>query len=252
MFVKKIKYSGIRSTVGEYIHLGSRINPIFITAEISAGRLKEYCSGNQLSYTPVLMKIIAGIRVKYPVMNTVLARDFLRRKIYFPDDVDMAVAIEKTENGETFITSPVIRQVDRKSVPELTAEIKMLAETPFGERIDAKSIWLFNVLPSFMKYIVFCFICQSQYLFRKIFGTIGFTNLGSFGVMNMYPHWINTVVFGIGCIEEKPVVQDGAIVIVPVLHVTMAFNHRIFDGAMAARILAEFKRVIVSGEFDSV
>jgi len=68
----------------------------------------------------------------------------------------------------------------------------------------------------------------------------------------MYPHWVNTVVFGIGSIEEKPVVIDGAIAIAPVLHVTLAFNHRIFDGAVAARILDEFKRIIVSGEFDAL
>ena len=250
--MKKIKYSGIRSTIGEFIRLGSRVNPIFISSEIIADKLKEYCSSNQLSYTPVLMKIIAGIRDKYPIMNTVLARDFFRRNIYFPDDIDMAVAIEKTENGETFITSPVVRQVDKKSVQELTAELKILAETPFSERPDIKSLSLFNSLPAFIKYLVFCFVCQSQSLFRSFFGTIGFTNLGYLGVLNMYPHWVNTVVFGIGSIEEKPVVIDGAIAIAPVLHVTLAFNHRIFDGAMAARILDEFKRIIVSGEFDSL
>ncbi len=47
-------------------------------------------------------------------------------------------------------------------------------------------------------------------------------------------------------------VIDGAIAIAPVLHVTLAFNHRIFDGAVAARILDEFKRIIVSGEFDAL
>ncbi len=250
--MEKIKYSGIRSTVGEFIRLGSRVNPIFVTSEIIADKLKEYCSTNQLSYTPVLMKIIAGIRDKYPIMNTVLARDIFGRKIYFPEDIDIAVAVEKTENGETFITSPVVRQVDKKSVLELAAEIKILAKTPFSERPDIKSLLLFNRLPAFIKYLVFCFVCQSQSLFRSFFGTIGFTNLGCLGVLNVYPNWINTVVFGIGSIEEKPVVVDGAIVIAPVMHVTLAFNHRIFDGAMAARILDEFKRVIVSGEFDSL
>lgn len=247
--MKYMEYSGIRSTVGEYVHIVSRIAPIFITADVRADKLKKYCSDNRLSYSSVLIKVAAGLKQKHPMMNTVLARRFLWKKIFFPEDVDMAVAVEKMENGETFVTTPIIRRADKKSVHEIAAELKALAQRPFKERPDIKPILLFNRLPAFVKYVIFRIICQSQALFRRFFGTVGFSNLGSLGVMNFFPLWPQSVTFGIGSVEEKPVVVDGQIEIVPILHVSLGFNHRVFDGGVAARILAGFKRAIESGEY---
>lgn len=250
--MNKIRQSGIRSTVGEFIHVGSRINPIFITTEINATKLKAYCARQSVTYTPVLMKIIAGIKNKYPIMNSVLARGItLRKNIYFFDDVDMSVGIEKTVGDVRFITTPVIKKVNRKSVSELHEEIKYLSALPFNKRPDVKPLLLFNILPSFIKYIVLRIICQSHILFSAFFGTVGLTNLGNVGIGYIYPHWLNNVVFGIGSLESKPIVAGTEIIIAPVLPVTLAFNHAALDGLEAGQILAEFRRIIESGEFPS-
>jgi len=66
------------------------------------------------------------------------------------------------------------------------------------------------------------------------------------------PTWINAVIFGIGSIEEKPVIVDGEIKSMPILHVTMGFDHAVFDGAEAGRILASFKELIENGNFDAL
>ena len=58
--------------------------------------------------------------------------------------------------------------------------------------------------------------------------------------------------FGIGSIEEKPVIVDGEIKNMPILHVTMGFDHAVFDGAEAGRMLAVFKELIESGNFDAL
>jgi len=249
--MKRIGYSGVRSTIGEYVHLVSRIAPIFITADARADQLKAYCLKHRLSYSSVLIKTAANLKHRYPIMNAVLGRGFLRKKIFFPDDVDMAVAVEKTENGEIFVTTPIIRSADKKSVDEIAAELKGMARTPFKERSDIKPILFFNLLPSFMKYFIFRIIGQNQRLFRNFFGTVGFSNLGALGVMNFFPLWPQSVTFGIGSVEEKAVVVDGSIETAPILHISLGFNHRVLDGGVAARILGEFKRMIESGEFES-
>ena len=108
---------------------------------------------------------------------------------------------------------------------------------------------LLNIDPDFLKYLKLKFICQSAYLYNFFFGTIGFSNLGKYGITHFYPLWINATVFGIGTIEEKPVVRDGQIAIAPMLHMTIAFNHRILDGSTASEILAEVKCTIEDESF---
>lgn len=131
----------------------------------------------------------------------------------------------------------------------ISSEIKHLSELPFHRMPNIKLIKLFNMEPEFLKYLTLRMLCQSAHLYNFFFGTIGFTNLGKFGITHFYPLWINATVFGIGSIEEKPVVRNGQITVAPILHITIAFNHRIIDGSVAAEILADVKRTIEDGNY---
>ena len=242
--MKKIEYSGMRSTIGEYIHLASRINPPFICIEADARGLIEFCSQNHFTYTPVLLKIIAHVQKKYPIMNAILARDIIRKKIFLPEGVDISIAMEKKHKGRTIVLIPVIREVNTKSIENISSEIKYLSKLPFDKMPNIKWIKLLNLDPDFLKYVTMRVICQYPRLYNFFFGTIGFTNLGKYGITHFYPLWINATVFGIGTIEEKPVARNGHITIAPMLYMTIAFNHRILDGSTASEILAEVKRTI--------
>lgn len=242
--MKKIEYSGMRSTIGEYIHLASRINPPFICIEADARWLMEFCSQHHFTYTPVLLKIIAHVQKKYPIMNAILARDIIRKKIFLPEGVDISIAMEKKHKGRTIVLIPVIREVNTKSIENISSEIKYLSKLPFDKMPNIKWIKLLNLDPDFLKYVTMRVICQYPRLYNFFFGTIGFTNLGKYGITHFYPLWINATVFGIGTIEEKPVARNGHITIAPMLYMTIAFNHRILDGSTASEILAEVKRTI--------
>jgi pyruvate/2-oxoglutarate dehydrogenase complex dihydrolipoamide acyltransferase (E2) component len=106
-----------------------------------------------------------------------------------------------------------------------------------------------NSYPDFLKYLTMRMICQSAKLYNFFFGTVGFSNLGKFGITHFFPLWINTTVFGIGTIEEKRVVRNGTITTAQMLYLTIAFNHRILDGSAASEILAEVKRTIEDEQF---
>jgi pyruvate/2-oxoglutarate dehydrogenase complex dihydrolipoamide acyltransferase (E2) component len=247
--MKKIEYSGMRATIGEYIHLASRINPVSVCIEADARWLMEFCSRNNVTYTPVLLKIIAQVQKKYPMMNAILARDIIRKKIFLPDDVDISFAMEKKHRGGIVVLIPIIRQVNKKSINAISAEIKHLSELPFDEMPQIKLIKHINSYPDFLKYLTMRMICQSAKLYNFFFGTVGFSNLGKFGITHFFPLWINTTVFGIGTIEEKPVVRNGTITTAQMLYLTIAFNHRILDGSAASEILAEVKRTIEDEQF---
>jgi len=204
----------------------------------------EFCSKHHFTYTPVLLKIIAHVQKKYPLMNAILARDIIRKKIFLPEGVDISIAMEKKHKGRTIVLIPVIREVNTKYIENISSEIKYLSKLPFDKMPNIKWIKLLNLDPDFLKYVTMRVICQYPRLYNFFFGTIGFTNLGKYGITHFYPLWINATVFGIGTIEEKPVARNGHITIAPMLYMTIAFNHRILDGSTASEILAEVKRTI--------
>ncbi len=75
-------------------------------------------------------------------------------------------------------------------------------------------------------------------------GTFTITNVGPLGGTAMLPtiNYPEVAILGMGKVQEKPVVRDGEIVIRKILPLTLAFDHRIADGADAARFVSELVR----------
>ena len=75
-------------------------------------------------------------------------------------------------------------------------------------------------------------------------GTFTITNVGPLGGTAMLPtiNYPEVAILGMGRVQEKPVVRDGEIVIRKILPLTLAFDHRIADGADAARFVGELIR----------
>jgi pyruvate dehydrogenase E2 component (dihydrolipoamide acetyltransferase) len=75
-------------------------------------------------------------------------------------------------------------------------------------------------------------------------GTFTITNVGPLGGTALLPtiNYPEVAILGMGKVQEKPVVREGEIVIRKILPLTLAFDHRIADGADAARFVAELVR----------
>jgi pyruvate dehydrogenase E2 component (dihydrolipoamide acetyltransferase) len=75
-------------------------------------------------------------------------------------------------------------------------------------------------------------------------GTFTITNIGPLGGTALMPtiNYPEVAILAMGKVQEKPVVRDGEIVVRKMLPLTLAFDHRIADGADAARFVAELVR----------
>jgi len=76
------------------------------------------------------------------------------------------------------------------------------------------------------------------------------TNIGSAGGLWFTPiiNHPEVAILGIGRIAEKPVVKNGEIVAVPVLALSLVFDHRMMDGATAQRALNHIKEMLSNPE----
>ena len=251
--MQDIILSGIRGSIAQYVRLATQVFRPFFSIEVRADQLEKYRLEHEgLTYTPLLMKAIAATVKDYPLMNAVVSRGFFGIKVLVPDEVDICFAVEKTYKGETFVAVPVIRDVEKKSIQTIASEIRTISELPYDKLPGIKPVLLFHKYPYFVKYIHLKLICRFPRLFKELFGTIAFSNLGKFGVQVASPTWVNAVTFVIGSIEEKPAIIYGGIKNMPVLHITMGFDHAVFDGAEAGRILQTFKALIENGNYDSL
>jgi pyruvate/2-oxoglutarate dehydrogenase complex dihydrolipoamide acyltransferase (E2) component len=251
--MKRIKYTGFRRTISEYTKLASRMPVIHETTEIRIKGLRSFCKESGVTLTPVIMKVLASVQKKNPIINSFIARNMLlRKKIYFPDEVDMAVAIEMHEFNCHFSTFVVIRDINRKSILDISDEINKIRRLSYSEMPLSWLTSILDKLSDFLKSMGLKILSQVPALRKYIFGTMGFSSLGKYGLKNFDTLFNLTFGYGIGGIEDKVVLENGFTKEVPVLNLTQTSDHCIVDGAEAARILGEIKRVFESGEYKAL
>jgi pyruvate dehydrogenase E2 component (dihydrolipoamide acetyltransferase) len=162
--------------------------------------------GIKLSVNDFIIKASARALQDVPDCNAVWAEDrILKLK---PSDVAVAVAIE----GGLF--TPVLRDSDKKSITELSKEMKDLA----GRARDRK-------------------LAPEEYQG----GSFAISNLGMMGIENFDavinpPHGS---ILAVGAGMKKPVIaDDGSVKTAIVMSVTLSVDHRVIDGALGAEFLA--------------
>jgi pyruvate dehydrogenase E2 component (dihydrolipoamide acetyltransferase) len=167
--------------------------------------------GGSLNLLPFIVKAVtAGLRAA-PVFNASL--DPFNEEIVYKQYYNLGIAVD-TGRG---LVVPVVRDTDRKSIMTISAEIEDLAVRAREGKIDVNEL-------------------------RG--GTFTITNVGPLGGTALIPtiNYPEVAILGMGRVQEKPVVRDGEIVIRKMLPLTLAFDHRIADGADAARFVSELVR----------
>lgn len=162
-------------------------------------------------YNDLLAKIVATSLRRFPYMNARLTED----AIEWLEPINLGMAVD-TERG---LLVPVIRHADRKSLREFGQEFRALVE----RARQGKS------LPDDLTG-----------------GTFTITNLGPYEVDAFTPviNLPEAAILGVGRIAPKPVVRDGQIVVRQMLTLSLVFDHRLVDGAPAARFLQDIKAFI--------
>jgi len=168
-------------------------------------------TGGNLTLLSFVMKAVtAGLR-ETPAFNASL--DPFREEIIYKKYYNIGFAAD-TGRG---LVVPVVNETDRKSIVQIADDVYDLATRARDGKLGAE----------FMRG-----------------GTFTITNIGPLGGTALMPtiNYPEVAILAMGKVQEKPVVRDGEIVIRKMLPLTLAFDHRIADGADAARFVAELVR----------
>jgi pyruvate dehydrogenase E2 component (dihydrolipoamide acetyltransferase) len=176
-----------------------------------AQALRERLRDQKVTVTDVLTKLAAIALLRHREVNAHFADDELR--IFPSAHIGLAVA---TERG---LVVPVIREVERKSLVDLAIERGQLVERARDAKLTQEDLED---------------------------GTFTISNLGMYGV-EIFTAVLNppqAAILAVGAIEEKPVVEDGELVVRPLMAMTLTCDHRAVDGAKASEFLRELKTLL--------
>jgi pyruvate dehydrogenase E2 component (dihydrolipoamide acetyltransferase) len=207
-----IPLTGIKKTAAERVSLSARTAPqSTITMEVDMSNTVKLREKIHVSYTDMLAKAVAKALAEHPIINSTLENE----KIKIFADINVGVAVA-TERG---LVVPVIYNADRKTLEEIASMSKELIEKTKQGRLTKEEL---------------------------TGGTFTITNLGMYEV-DVFTPIVNppeTAILGVGRVVERPVVVDKQIVVRPVMQLSLTFDHRVVDGAPAAKFLQKVKQVM--------
>ena len=216
-----VKLSNMRKTIARRLTESMQQSPhIFLTVDIVLDPLLKLrgelnkaieASGVKLSVNDMLIKALAKALIEVPDCNVSFAGDTLIQ--YKRADISTAVAIP---GG---LITPIIKDAGSKSIGTIAAEAKDLAQRAKDGKLQ-----------------------PAEYQG----GTASISNMGMFGI-KQFTAVINppqAMIMAIGAGEKRPYIVDDALATATVMSVTGSFDHRAIDGAVGARLMQAFKRLV--------
>jgi pyruvate dehydrogenase E2 component (dihydrolipoamide acetyltransferase) len=214
--VEEVPLRGIRRSTAKHMAEAFRMVPavtstdeadVTVLGEIKdKGKQVAQGKGVKLTYLPFVIKaIIAGLKV-HPFLNATL--DPVKEVIVLKKYYNIGIAVDTPDGLMVF----VIKEADQKSILDLAKILNSLTQKAQTRTIDLEDLKG---------------------------GTFSITNYGAIRGIHGTP-MINTpevAILGTGRISERPVVREGAIVARRILPLSLPFDHRVVDGAEAARFM---------------
>lgn len=216
---ERVPLVGIRKKIAENMQRSKMIVPHFTImdeAKVDAmvamrESLKEHAekNGTKITYLPIVMKALIATMREFPMFNASI--DDAAGEIVYKKYFNLGFAAD-TPNG---LVVPVIKNADQKSILEISKEILDLSKRARDGKLK----------PDEMKG-----------------ATITVTNIGSIGGTYATPviNHPEVAILGMYKIDEKPVIKNGQLSAIKVMNYTVTADHRLIDGAVAARFLAAF------------
>jgi pyruvate dehydrogenase E2 component (dihydrolipoamide acetyltransferase) len=215
--VTEVELSSMRRTIAKrLVQSKAPVPHFYLTVDVAMERLWDAyqalrAENYPVSLNDVIIKATASALKLHPELNASFAGD--RVKQYNRVHIGIAVALE---DG---LITPVVRDADTKSLTEIAAEAKALAERARSRRLQPH---------------------------EYTGGTFSISNLGMMGIEE-FSAIINppeAAILAVGAVREAPVVEGGQLKIGRRMKLTLSVDHRVADGAQAARLLGTLRRML--------
>ncbi len=215
----------MRKKIAEHMVLSKRTSAhVYSVFEVSYQRVDQIRkakkdeyerAGVKLTYTSFIAKAVVDCLRRHRTINASIDGD----NILYKGDINLGIAVA-LENG---LIVPVVKQAGEKNLLGLSRAIQDVADRARAKKLNPEEVHD---------------------------GTFTITNPGGFGAQFGLPiiNQPQVAILGVGTIEKRAVVIDDMIGIRLMGYLTLGYDHRLVDGAVADQFMAEVKKGIE--EFD--
>jgi 2-oxoglutarate dehydrogenase E2 component (dihydrolipoamide succinyltransferase) len=211
----------MRKKIAEHMVLSRRTSAhVYSVFEVNYSRVDQIRKerradyeqrGVKLTFTSFIAKVAIDCLRRHPVLNASIDGE----NVVYKRDVNLGIAVA-LENG---LIVPVMKSADELNLLGLSRAIADLADRARAKKLQADEVHG---------------------------GTFTITNPGNFGAQFGLPiiNQPQVAILGVGTIEKRPVVIDDMIGIRLMGYLTLGYDHRLVDGAVADQFMAEVKKGI--------
>ncbi|MGM0438376.1 MAG: dihydrolipoamide acetyltransferase family protein [Bacillota bacterium] len=162
----------------------------------------------KLNLNALFIKTITEVVKLYPIINSRLNED----EVSYQSNINVGLAVDSNKG----LIVPVIKKAGEKGINQISKELNKLIKKAKNNEIS---------------------IAEMEN------STITISNLGMYNTKSLTPiiNYPEVAIFGIGTITEMPLIKNGGIYIGKIMNVTLSFDHRLIDGALAAKVLNTLK-----------
>jgi len=215
------KMSVMRKKIAEHMILSRRTSAhVHSVFEVNFGRIDkirqakkaEYeRAGVKLTYLSFIIKAAVDALREVPIVNSSIDGE----NIVYHRDVNVGIAVAL----DWGLIVPVVKNAGEKNLLGLSRAVVDLATRARGKQLKPDEV---------------------------TGGTFTITNPGVFGALFGMPiiNQPQVAILGVGNVEKRPVVVDDAIAIRPMAYLTLGYDHRIIDGAVADQYMSHVKRAL--------
>jgi 2-oxoglutarate dehydrogenase E2 component (dihydrolipoamide succinyltransferase) len=206
------KMSVMRKKIAEHMVASRRTSAhVHTVFEIDFSALAKIRETKKINYLAFIVKAAAGALKAFPLLNSSVEGD----SIVYHKDINVGVAVAL----ETGLIVPVVKNADAQSVAAIAESVADLAARARSKHLKPEEV---------------------------ADGTFTVTNPGAFGALLGTPiiNQPQVAILGVGSIEKRPVVVGDAVVARLTAVLTLGFDHRIIDGAVADQFMAHIKRAL--------
>jgi pyruvate dehydrogenase E2 component (dihydrolipoamide acetyltransferase) len=215
-----IEHTQMRKVIADRLQQSMQDSPHFyVNMDIDIGQMltarkalnNHAPEGVKISVNDMIIKAAATALMRVPEVNASWEGTQTRR--FHHADISVAVAIE---GG---LITPIIRHADEKGLEAISTEVAALAKKAHDSKLAPE---------------------------EYTGGSFTISNLGMFGVTS-FTAVINppqAAILAIGAGEERAVVRNGQLAVATMMTATLSSDHRVIDGATAARFMKVFKDIV--------
>lgn len=198
--------------------------------------------GKKVSFLAWFIKTTADTVADHPPVNGIHKG---HNTVITFKEVNVSTIVEKVVEGVSVPLPLLLKDVNHKNLFELSGEIqKAVTEKQsnlvLGKTENPSMLRLGSMLPQWLRLLFMrTFILSNPLRMQDMMGTVMVTSLGTVGRASAWiiPTSMHPLSIGIGSINKKPVVHEGAIEKREILHLTIALDHDVIDGMPAFKFV---------------